>query len=239
MAEPCSQDACWVCLGESTPDEPLTYPCHCPRPVHAPCLARWQLHSAGSREETRCRFCDGELPDWKPVLTPSGEEVAIASPTMSVTFNGNVHHVTVRGGPGGYEAFIGDIRRIFGITAEHDMQLAFDCADPVSGHLVKLNGAGAYQAAVHCATISAAKRLRGWSRRRIALSQAAAAAAAAAANDQHALSPVDSPSTPPRSMGGSLGGSDSGGGAAGGLTSVCSLSATEAAFAADLASRQC
>ena len=43
------QDACWVCLGESTPDEPLTYPCHCPRPVHAPCLARWQLHSAGSR----------------------------------------------------------------------------------------------------------------------------------------------------------------------------------------------
>ena len=38
-----------MCLGESTPDEPLTYPCHCPRPVHAPCLARWQLHSAGSR----------------------------------------------------------------------------------------------------------------------------------------------------------------------------------------------
>ncbi len=46
-----------------------------------------------------------------------------------------VHHVTVRGGPGGYEAFIGDIRRIFGITAEHDMQLAFDCADPVTGAL--------------------------------------------------------------------------------------------------------
>ncbi len=47
------QDACWVCLGESTPDEPLTYPCHCPRPVHAPCLARWQLHSAGSRCDAR------------------------------------------------------------------------------------------------------------------------------------------------------------------------------------------
>ena len=43
--------------------------------------------------------------------------------------------MTVRGGPGGYEAFIGDIRRIFGITAEHDMQLAFDCADPVTGAL--------------------------------------------------------------------------------------------------------
>ncbi len=45
---------------------------------------------AARSEETRCRFCDGELPDWKPVLTPSGEEVAVASPTMSVTFNGNV-----------------------------------------------------------------------------------------------------------------------------------------------------
>lgn len=27
---------------------------------------------------------------------------------------------------------------------------------------MKLNGAGAYQAAVHCATISAAKRIRMW-----------------------------------------------------------------------------
>lgn len=99
-----------------------------------------------------------------------------------------------------------------------------------AGHLVKLNGAGAYHAAVHCATISAAKRLRGWSRRRIALSQAAAAAAAAA--NHESLSPADSPSTPPRSVG-----SASGGG--GGLASVCSLSATEAAFAADLAARQC
>ena len=39
----------------------------------------------------------------------------------------------MRGGPGGYESFIGDIRRIFGITNEHDMHLAFDCADPVTG----------------------------------------------------------------------------------------------------------
>jgi hypothetical protein len=43
-------DVCWVCLGESTSSEPLTCPCRCPRPVHAACLARWQLHSAGSRQ---------------------------------------------------------------------------------------------------------------------------------------------------------------------------------------------
>jgi hypothetical protein len=46
-----------------------------------------------------------------------------------------VHHVTVKGGPSGYSDFIRDIQRIFGITAEHDMQLAFDCADPITGAL--------------------------------------------------------------------------------------------------------
>lgn len=46
----CEQaEVCWVCLGESTCLEPLCYPCKCPRPVHGACLARWQLHSAGSR----------------------------------------------------------------------------------------------------------------------------------------------------------------------------------------------
>lgn len=40
----------------------------------------------------------------------------------------------VRGGPGAYEAFLNDIRRIFGITEDHDMHLAFDCADPVTGN---------------------------------------------------------------------------------------------------------
>ena len=42
------------------------------------------------REEVKCRFCDADLPDWKPILTPAAEEVAKALPTMSVTFNGQV-----------------------------------------------------------------------------------------------------------------------------------------------------
>ena len=72
---------------------------------------------------------------------------------------------------------------------------------------------------------------------------AAAAAAGgppADAPDRGGLSPADSPPTPPRSLGGggySLGGGGGGGG--GGLTSVCSLSATDAAYAADLAAHQC
>ncbi len=39
----------------------------------------------------------------------------------------------VKGGPNGYRDFVRDIQSIFGITTEHDMQLAFDCADPITG----------------------------------------------------------------------------------------------------------
>ena len=39
----------------------------------------------------------------------------------------------VKGGPNGYADFVKDIQSIFGITTEHDMQLAFDCADPMTG----------------------------------------------------------------------------------------------------------
>ena len=44
-----------------------------------------------------------------------------------------IHHVEVRNGEGAYDAFLSEIRRIFCITEDHDMQLAFDCADPVTG----------------------------------------------------------------------------------------------------------
>ena len=48
--------------------------------------------------------------------------------------------MTVRGGPNGYSDFIRDIQHIFGITAEHDMQLAFDCADPITGAGFRVSG---------------------------------------------------------------------------------------------------
>lgn len=67
-------------LSDKTPGlEPVT----CPPEAHA-C---WVCFC---REEVKCRFCDGDLPDWKPVLTPAADEVAKALPTMSVTFNGQV-----------------------------------------------------------------------------------------------------------------------------------------------------
>ena len=48
-------------------------------------------------------------------------------------FSLQIHHVEVRNGEGAYDAFLTEIRRIFCITEDHDMQLAFDCADPVTG----------------------------------------------------------------------------------------------------------
>ncbi|KAK9815830.1 hypothetical protein WJX72_010393 [[Myrmecia] bisecta] len=158
-----SQDVCWVCLDDGTASDPLVQQWHCPRPVHAQCLARWQLHAAGSREETHCRFCDAQLPDWRKVLSPSCMLAGTRClPTMSVTFNGQLHHIAVRSGPGGYQAFVNDIRNIFGITDECEMNLTFDCADPATGQLLKLNGAGAYNAAVHCAAVAASKRMPGF-----------------------------------------------------------------------------
>jgi hypothetical protein len=41
------EDVCWICLDPAGAHGTLERPCACPRSVHAMCLARWQLHSAG------------------------------------------------------------------------------------------------------------------------------------------------------------------------------------------------
>jgi hypothetical protein len=75
-----------------------------------------------------------------------------------------------------------------------------------TGHLVKLNGAGAYQAAVHCATISAAKRMRGWGGRSRRHASGNGAASPPASPDPlpaalaEAISAIDTPATPPRQV---------------------------------------
>jgi hypothetical protein len=41
--------------------------------------------------------------------------------------------VKVDNSEGGLERFIQEIRKIYGISEEHEMQLAFDCSDPITG----------------------------------------------------------------------------------------------------------
>jgi hypothetical protein len=47
IAQADQEDVCWICLDPAGAHGTLERPCACPRSVHAMCLARWQLHSAG------------------------------------------------------------------------------------------------------------------------------------------------------------------------------------------------
>ncbi|GAX76000.1 hypothetical protein CEUSTIGMA_g3443.t1 [Chlamydomonas eustigma] len=150
-------EACWICLeGPTTTAGLLSHPCRCPRQCHAGCIARWQLQNAGTRREKQCEFCGEELPSWQDaMMPPSG---CSAPAIMNVNFNNAVHSFEVHPGPEGYVAFTSAIRHAFSLPSDSDLNITFTCDDPISGLMLSLQGAGAYDAAVHCAAISAARR---------------------------------------------------------------------------------
>ncbi|KAK9804179.1 hypothetical protein WJX73_009336 [Symbiochloris irregularis] len=177
------QDApvCWICLDGPSSLACLVQPCRCPRFAHAHCLARWQLQSAGSRKETHCEFCDSELPDWKATLTPKCG--ADAPAVMNVNFDGRTYSFEVKPGADGYRNFTEAIRKAFLLPEDSELNITFTCDEPGPciepstpptvdrttikppapvthvGPLLTLQGAGAYDAAVHCASVSAARRI--------------------------------------------------------------------------------
>lgn len=147
---------CWICLDASTSENPLFLPCSCPRYCHAKCLARWQLQSAGTRRETLCDFCNGPLPDWRNTLTPDCG--ADAPAIMNVNFDGRTYSFQVKPGVAGYTQFTEAIRHAFELPNDSELNITFTCDEPCSGSLLTLQGAQAYDAAVYCASVSAAKR---------------------------------------------------------------------------------
>ena len=151
---------CWICLdmgGE------LVYPCRCPRMAHKACLARWQLQSAGTRKETHCEFCDSVLPDWKDALSGPKHNDGLSAPAvMNVNFDGKTYSFEVEPGPDGYRKFTESIRMAFELPEDSELNITFTCDEPTLpevGSLLTLQGPGAYDAAVHCASLSAARRL--------------------------------------------------------------------------------
>lgn len=127
-----------------------------------------QLQSAGTRREQLCDFCDGRLPDWKQVLTaPCGPAEPAPPAVMTVTFNNRIFYFNVQPGDHGYKKFTADIKHAFGLPEDCDLNITFTCDEPVaeepqqpsSTPLLTLQGPGAYDAAVHCASLSAARRL--------------------------------------------------------------------------------
>ncbi|KAI8462876.1 MAG: hypothetical protein J3K34DRAFT_164013 [Monoraphidium minutum] len=151
----CDENQCWICLGGIEAGD-LVQPCSCPRLVHRQCMARWQLTSAGKAEETRCRFCDRVLPDWRPALTPL--ELQPKPSVMSVRYRGVTHRIQYTPGPDGLESFLHTLQAI-GIKVASASQVTFLCRSPDTGEEMSLRGLKAFDAAAYCASITAAKRL--------------------------------------------------------------------------------
>lgn len=148
---------CWICLDGPEANRPLVHACRCPSWTHAECVARWQLQSAGTRRETHCDFCRERLPAWKDVLTPDGDTEG-ATAVMNVNFNSKTYSFTVSPGPDGYRQFTHAIRRAFRLPEDSELNITFTCDEPSSGSLLTLSGPGAFDAAVHCAAVSAKRR---------------------------------------------------------------------------------
>uniref|UniRef100_A0A7S0RQR2 RING-CH-type domain-containing protein n=1 Tax=Chlamydomonas leiostraca TaxID=1034604 RepID=A0A7S0RQR2_9CHLO len=155
-----ADDVCWICLDDNQDEQVLMSPCKCPRKVHPKCLARWQLQQAGKQEETTCRFCNNQLADWKASLTPEAlrPEVQKVQPIMVVYFEGEIHRIPVKQGGDGLKEFTTRIRELFRLPEDVDISLTFGCKEPMSGQHLKLEGMGAFDAAVHCASVAAAER---------------------------------------------------------------------------------
>lgn len=150
---------CWICLDLGGD---LVYPCKCPRMAHKACLARWQLQSAGTRKETHCEFCDSVLPDWKNALSGPSDTGTHVPAVMNVNFDGKTYSFEVEPGPDGYRKFTDAIRLAFELPEDSELNITFTCDEPTLpevGSLLTLQGPGAYDAAVHCASLSAARRL--------------------------------------------------------------------------------
>eukprot|EP00210_Caulerpa_lentillifera_P000818 g792.t1 len=153
------RNVCWICLEGESPVRPLVQPCKCPRYCHSRCLARWQLQSAGTKRESQCDFCNELLPDWRQVLSIDLAEFD-APAIMNVNFEGQTYSFEVTSGTSGYAQFTEAIRRAFQLPSDSELNITFTCDEPTTeaGSLLTLQGAGAYDAAVYCASISAARR---------------------------------------------------------------------------------
>ncbi|GIL62530.1 hypothetical protein Vafri_16743 [Volvox africanus] len=155
-----TEDFCYICFegatrGPSGELEPLVQVCRCPTRVHRRCVARWQLYSAGKREEKSCRFCQGTLPDWKEVLTPRALPPAV--PILSIYYNNTCCRMKVRPGPDGLRAFLRQLEVIVGRDVAN-VNFVFRCRCPDTGAEIFLQGLQAFEAAMHCACVRAAQR---------------------------------------------------------------------------------
>ena len=104
-------------------------------------------------EERVCRFCHTELRDWKPVMTRAAG-AKVVTPYMRVSFNGRTYKVQVQPGPEGAAAFERQIRSLLQLPEGLEFDVIFHCRAPGTGDKLQLQGLNAFDAAVHCASLS-------------------------------------------------------------------------------------
>lgn len=73
--------------------------------------------------------------------------------------NPSARRIPVRQGGDGLNDFTLRIRQLFNLPEDVDISLTFGCKEPMSGQHLKLEGTGAFDAAVHCASVAAADRI--------------------------------------------------------------------------------
>jgi len=79
---------------------------------------------------------------------------------MNVNFDNKTYSFQVSPGADGYKQFTEAIRKAFHLPDDSELNITFTCDEPSSaGALLTLSGPGAYDAAVHCASVSAARRV--------------------------------------------------------------------------------
>ncbi|GAB4813230.1 hypothetical protein N2152v2_000276 [Parachlorella kessleri] len=107
----------------------------------------------GPLAATVCRQ-KAELPDWRDIHAG----LPRATPIMTIVHNGTSHQVAVQPGPDGKRLFLDRIKAIFNLEDDESIALTFGCKVPGTGQEVTLEGFDAFDAAVHCASLSAGQR---------------------------------------------------------------------------------
>eukprot|EP00879_Flechtneria_rotunda_P004826 GHRR01005099.1.p3 GENE.GHRR01005099.1~~GHRR01005099.1.p3 ORF type:complete len:131 (+),score=39.63 GHRR01005099.1:428-820(+) len=78
----------------------------------------------------------------------------VVTPFMRVSFNGKTHKVQVTPGEDGAKEFEQQIRKMLQLPEDQEFDVIFHCRAPGTGDKLQLQGLCAFDAAVHCASMS-------------------------------------------------------------------------------------
>lgn len=143
---------CWICLSEHGT---LTSQCKCPasHTAHAECVAQWRFVRAGTEEERSCRFCSHA---YTPLVDAFPHLERAQAPVMTLNVHGSKHAIPVVGGEWGRMLFEADVRRLYGLGDEEEVDISFSCVVPGTDMKVILSGWQCYDAAYMAAAIACA-----------------------------------------------------------------------------------